>query len=402
MTKKFEKEAMLEGNEKFEKAISRLEKLYDPIYGDAPMRSEFDRDYTRIINCNAYRRLKHKTQVFFSPKNDHICTRIEHVNLVESISNTIANYLGLNAELTKAIAVTHDIGHSPFGHQGESILSEIALREYGEKFWHAGNGIHYVDDLELLKDIAGNERNLNLTYAVRDGILGHSGEPTISGQKPRNEFVDLKEFTHSNKYAPYTWEACVVKIADNISYLGRDLEDAKEMKLLTDRDLTNLDKMIENIRINNTSIIGYLTGDLCKNSSVESGLKFSDEAHTTMQRIKQFNNEKIYKNEKIQPTIRYFKVVMNEIFYTLKREYNGTATNKSIRKMKRYYPVLANEFSNWLEKYCNCQDRDETKYFNKVIYDLNNIQDYCRAIIDYMSGMTDQYIVSVYDEIVKF
>ena len=101
--KKFEKVAMVEGNEKFENAVSRIEKLYDPIYGDAPMRSEFDRDYTRIINCNAYRRLKHKTQVFFSPKNDHICTRIEHVNLVESISNTIANYLGLNAELTKAI-----------------------------------------------------------------------------------------------------------------------------------------------------------------------------------------------------------------------------------------------------------------------------------------------------------
>ena len=75
---------------------------------------------------------------------------------------------------------------------------------------------------------------------------------------------------------------------------------------------------------------------------------------------------------------------------------------KKYIKMKRYYPILANEFSNWLEKYSNCQDRDETKYFNKVIYDLNNIQDYCRAIIDYMSGMTDQYIISVYDEIVKF
>ena len=219
--KKFEKVAMVEGNEKFENAVSRIEKLYDPIYGDAPMRSEFDRDYTRTINCNAYRRLKHKTQVFFSPKNDHICTRIEHVNLVDSISNTIANYLGLNSELTKAIAVTHDIGHSPFGHQGEFILSEIAEREYGEKFWHAGNGLHYVDDLELLKDVAGIKRNLNLTYAVRDGILGHSGEPTISGQKPRDEFINLNKFTHSNKYAPYTWEACVVKIADNISYLGR-------------------------------------------------------------------------------------------------------------------------------------------------------------------------------------
>ena len=95
MTKKFANEAMHELNPKWKNAISREEKLYDPIYKDAIMRTEFDRDYTRIINCNAYRRLKNKTQVFFSPKNDHICTRIEHVNLVDSISNTISNFLGL-------------------------------------------------------------------------------------------------------------------------------------------------------------------------------------------------------------------------------------------------------------------------------------------------------------------
>ena len=403
MIKKFEKEAMFLENEKWEKAISRIEKMYDPVYGDAPMRSAFDRDYTRIINCNAYRRLKHKTQVFFSPKNDHICTRIEHVNLVESISNTISNYLGLNYELTKAIAVSHDIGHSPFGHQGERILSEIAEREYGKKFWHGGNGLHYVDDLELLVDSQGIKRNLNLTYAVRDGILGHCGEPAILGQKPRLEMdIDLKDFSHSNKFAPFTWEACVVKIADNISYLGRDLEDAKEMKLINERDLLSIDKSIENIRVNNSSIIGYLTADLCKNSTVEEGLKFSKEAHETMKRIKAFNNEKIYMNEKIQPTIRYFKVVMNEIFYVLKNEYNGTATTKNIRKMKRYYPNLAERFSEWLESYSNSIDRVEGKYANKIVYDLNDIKEYSKAIIDYMAGMTDQYIISVYDEIVKF
>ena len=402
MIKKFEKEAMVEGNKKWEQAISRMEKLYDPIYGDAPMRSEFDRDYTRVINCNAYRRLKHKTQVFFAPKNDHICTRIEHVNLVESISNTIANYLGLNSELTKAIAVTHDIGHSPFGHQGERILSTISQREYGEKFGHGRNGVHYVDDLELLRDIAGIKRNLNLTYAVRDGIIGHCGNPKISGQKPRDEFIDMKKFNEPNKYDPFTWEGCVVKLADNISYLGRDLEDAKEMKLLTEKDLKTIDKEIETIRINNTSIIGYLTGDLCKNSTVEDGLRFSKEAFDTMEKIKKFNYEKIYRNDKIQPTIRYFTVVINEIFYTLKNEYNGTATLKNLKKMKRYYPVLSEEFSSWLETYSNCDERDNNKYFNKVVYDLNNIKNYSRAIIDYISGMTDQYIVRVYNEIVSF
>lgn len=400
--KKFEAVAMYEGNPKWEKAISRVEKLYNPVYGDAPMRTEFDRDYTRIINCNAYRRLKHKTQVFFSPKNDHICTRIEHVNLVDSISNTIANYLGLNSELTKAIAVTHDIGHSPFGHKGESILSEISEREYGGKFWHGGNGLHLVDDLELLSDLAGIKRNLNLTYAVRDGIPGHCGNPNPNGQKPRDEFVDLKDFTYSNKFSPYTWEACVVKIADNISYLGRDLEDAKEMKIITDRDINNIDKSIEQIRVNNSSIIGFLISDLCNNSTVEEGLKFSEGAYNTMQKIKKFNYEKIYDNEKIQPTIRYFKVVMNEIFYALKKAYNGTATVKNIKRMGRYYPFLSEEFSNWLETYSNASDKSDESYCNKVIYDLNDINNYLRAIIDYMSGMTDQYIVRIYNEIVSF
>lgn len=400
--KKFESVAMYEGNPKWENAISRVEKLYDPVYGDAPMRTEFDRDYTRIINCNAYRRLKHKTQVFFAPKNDHICTRIEHVNLVDSISNTIANYLGLNTELTSAIAVTHDIGHSPFGHKGESILSEIAQREYSGKFWHGGNGLHLVDDLELLSDLAGIKRNLNLTYAVRDGIPGHCGNPNPNGQKPRDEFIDLKDFTFSNKFSPYTWEACVVKIADNISYLGRDLEDAKEMKLITDRDINNIDKSIEQIRVNNSSIIGFLISDLCNNSTIEDGLKFSNSAYKTMEKIKKFNYDKIYDNEKIQPTTRYFKVVMNEIFYTLKKAYNGISTVKTIKKMKRYYPFLSEEFSNWLETYSNSIDRNEDNYCNKVIYDLNDINNYLKAIIDYMSGMTDQYIVRIYNEIVSF
>lgn len=399
--KKFENEAMVYNNPKWETAISREEKLYDSVYGDAPMRSEFDRDYTRIINCNAYRRLKHKTQVFFSPKNDHICTRIEHVNLVESISNTIANYLGLNYELTKAIAVSHDIGHSPFGHQGEKILSQISEREYGEKFWHGKNGLHYVDNMELLEDNNGIKKNLNLTYAVRDGILGHSGEPQIFGQKPRDEIIDLsKDFTYSNKYAPYTWEGCVVKLADNISYLGRDLEDAKEMKLLNDKDLKTINNAIEEINVNNTSIIGYLTNDLCKNSTPEEGLKFSDEAYDIMKKIKIFNNEKIYKNDKIQPTVRYFTVLMNEIFYVLKNEYDGLNTLKNIKKLKRYYPYLSEEFSQWLETYSNCINIENRAY--KVVYDLNDVKQYSKAIVEYMSGMTDQFIVRIYNEIVSF
>ena len=146
MTKKiFEHVAMNENNRDFQKAISRLKPLYQR---SNDLRSEFGRDYTRIIFSLAYRRLKHKTQVFFAVKDDHVCTRSEHVNLVESISYTIANYLGLNTELTKAIAVGHDLGHAPFGHGGERIIDEIA-KEYGlQSFWHEQNSLHFIDEIE--------------------------------------------------------------------------------------------------------------------------------------------------------------------------------------------------------------------------------------------------------------
>lgn len=401
--KKFEKVATTEGSPKWKKAIEREEKLYSPAYGTKTMRTEFDRDYTRVINSNAYKRMKHKTQVFFAPENDHICTRSEHVNLVESISYTIAGYLGLNTELTKAIAVAHDIGHTPFGHQGEKILSSISEREYGEKFWHAKNGLHYVDDIELLKDYENKKRNLSLTYAVRDGIIAHSGEPNPDGLKPREEAINLKDFNQSGEYDPFTWEGCVVKLADNISYLARDIEDGKNMKLLTEADVKAIDKATEHVRLNNTNLINYLVVDLCKNSTVKRGLRFSDEAKETMRIIRDFNNKKIYKNEKIDPTIRYFTVLMNEIFYVLKKEYAGKNTIKNLKKMGRYYPVLSSEFVGWISNYCITEERNEALFQNnRIIYHLENKHDYEKAIIDYMSGMTDNYIVKIYNEIVAF
>ena len=401
--KKFEGYGTFESSEKWKNAIKREAPLYNPMYGKNNMRTDFDRDYTRVLNCDAYRRLKHKTQVFFAPQNDHICTRIEHVNLVDSISHTIANYLGLNTELTKAIATAHDLGHSPFGHQGEKILSEIAEREFGEKISHEKNGLHFVDNIELIKDYEGIKRNLNLTYAVRDGIISHCGEVDDNGLKPRDEYIDLmKDYTYPNQYSPYTWEGCVVKVADKISYIGRDIEDAKKMKLLSDKDIERLDKVTENVRINNSNIINYLVVDLCKNSNPKDGICFSKEASDTLNAIKQFNYDKIYKNDKIKPTVRYFTVLMTEIFYTLKKEWNGKSTIFNLKRMKRYYPNLSYEFVNWLSEYSITDERKTSEYNNKIIYNLENLEDYCRAIIDYMSGMTDNYIVQVYNEIVSF
>lgn len=223
MEGKFKEYSAIPNNPNWEKIIKREKEIYKR---ENDMRSEFERDYTRILHCNAYRRLKHKTQVFFSPENDHVCTRIEHVMHVESVSYTIAKYFGLNTELTKAIATGHDIGHSPFGHAGERILSEISQKEIGENFWHERNGMEYVDKIELLQDMNQNWQNLNLTYAVRDGIISHCGEIDENSLRPREEYINLYDYEYPNQYAPYTWEGCVVKIADKISYLGRDIEDA--------------------------------------------------------------------------------------------------------------------------------------------------------------------------------
>lgn len=199
MKQLFKNFAANEQNPKWENFISRTSNLY---HRDSDIRSEFERDYTRIIHSNSYRRLKHKTQVFFSPENDHICTRIEHVTHVESISYTISHYLGLNDELTKAIAVAHDLGHSPFGHSGEKILSAISKRDLGCTFWHEKNGLDFVDFIELLEDLNNCKQNLNLTYGVRDGIISHCGEIDENGLKPREDFIDLARILLSKSICP--------------------------------------------------------------------------------------------------------------------------------------------------------------------------------------------------------
>lgn len=310
--KKFEKYAANENNPNWDKIISRQSPLYNR---NNFMRSEFERDYTRIIHSTAYRRLKHKTQVFFSPENDHICTRIEHVTHVESISYTIAKNLGLNTELTKAIAVAHDVGHSPFGHEGEKILSEISNRDLGISFWHEKNGLELVDNIELLEDTERFKQNLDLTYAVRDGIISHCGEIDENCLKPRKEFIDLNDYKFPNQYAPYTWEGCVVKISDKISYLCRDIEDAITLKIF--KDIPGEEDII-----NNTNLINNLIYDLCENSSPEKGLCLSENALNLMNRIKAFNYKYIYASNRIKPSTRYFRVVINEIYNLLKSMYD--------------------------------------------------------------------------------
>lgn len=401
MDLKFSSVAATPSNPNWNNLISRKDELYKK---ENDVRSEFERDYDRIIYCNAYRRLKHKTQVFFLPKNDHICTRIEHVNNVDATSYTIAKALGLNTTLTRAISISHDIGHSPFGHKGEQILNRICMENDLEAFWHERNGLNFVDNIELLTNVNNEEKNLNLTYAVRDGIISHCGEIDEFSLKPRTEFIDLeKDYIKLNQYSPYTWEGCVVKISDKISYLGRDIEDAISMGIL-DSNLNELYDLLEQPRsanLNNTNIIGDLIADLCLNSSANEGLKFSTATFEKIKRLKQFNYKYIYKHKCMNPSERYFSLVLNEIFNTLNECYDGMNTLEKLNSIKPFYTKVIDTFIKWISCYWNIET-DRTHLKNKILYDMNNIKDYQTAIITYISGMTDSYAIETYNDVVKY
>ena len=401
--------AMSESNPKWENSISRLSELSSKPF---EIRNPFDRDNTRILHSSAYRRLKHKTQVFFATNNDHICTRIEHVNHVASISKTISKALGLNVSLAEAIALGHDLGHSPFGHHGERVIEKIMDQEgFDEKFWHEKNSLHFVDSIETLSNYSGYKENLNLTYAVRDGIVCHCGEVNENSLKPRDEFFDLN-LIEKGKYMPYTYEACVVKISDKIAYLGRDIEDAYNYKFFDKEDMMTLKQLAQEVMkqkirfkdVNTSSLIHEFITNLCKNSNPDCGLTFSSEHYQMMNKIKKFNYQKIYSNKRFVPFMDYATLVINSIYNFLLEYYDGFNTINKLSKYSKFYKILSQDFSDWLIKYSNIDEKTHIlrKYRNKIIYNIEDIKDYKKAIIDYISGMSDSYAIKAYNELIEF
>ena len=383
---------------------SRLLSLYRR---EDDIRSPFARDYNRILHCTAYRRLKHKTQVFFAPTNDHICTRIEHVNHVTAVSYTLAKYLGLNTELTNAIALGHDLGHAPFGHAGEDILKNIAINEIDEAFWHEKNSLRFVDKCETLEDPCGNLQNLNLTYAVRDGIVCHCGEVDENNIFPRKQLIDLDEIQEPNKFISATWEGCVVKIADKIAYLGRDIEDALSLKILS---LTQVKGLIRSVRpytdsriseLNTTVLMHDFIIDLCKNSAPHIGISLSPKSLGLMNAVKKFNNENIYNHWRIKNYRDYAELIINSIYNMLKRFYCKDKTLEEIKRYNAIYPVLSEVFYEWQLKYARSNQRP-SRFKNTILYDLTSEDHYRHSIIDFISGMTDVFAIKVFEEIISF
>lgn len=403
----FSNEAVRPSNERWRQCIRREIPIY---LRDKDIRSHFARDYNRIIHSTAYRRLKHKTQVFFATKNDHICTRMEHVNHVTSVSYTIAKYLGLNTELTNAIAVGHDLGHAPFGHAGEVILAEIAESHLNRTFWHEMNSLHFADNVETLPDQNGIHRNLMLTYAVRDGIVCHCGEvdeKAIFPRKMKNTFA-LEKLRKPGQHSPYTWEGCIVKLADKVAYLGRDIEDAIELKILTITQAKELVKITrrysqEKVReLTNTMIMHDFIIDLCENSDPENGIRISEKAFELMKSLKDFSKNNIYYHERLNKYREYAKLILNSIFDILSELYRGKKTLSEVKRCSNLYPVLTQTFAEWLLKYSYSERRDTNKFENKFLYDLKKERDFHLSILDFISGMTDNFAIRLFNEITSF
>lgn len=407
MEKKFQKAAMRQEHPSWKQAVSRQEELYKR---QNDIRTEFARDYTRILHARSYRRLKHKTQVFFNVHNDHICTRMEHVLHVESVSSNLSDALGLNTELVKAIATGHDLGHAPFGHSGERIISELTKKYLGEAFWHEKNGIRVVDKLDLINNPQNVYQNLNLTYAVRDGIISHCGEVDDNALFPRKEMIDLYEIERAGQYNSFTWEGCVVKIADKIAYLGRDIEDALMLKIITYHDLASLMKIATEYgqeAINTSVIMHEFIVDLVKNSSVEGGIRLSEEKAALMKEIKDFNVAHIYNHKKLEPFVKYSQLVIQTIFDYFIQFYNHQSTLSDIKE-NRSDSVLA-DFYKWLIKYCSAgivpkEDLSIcSRYQNHKLYGtLEDKRIYTQAVIDYIAGMTDAYAIDAFQTIISF
>ena len=333
---------------------------------DEDIRPEFFHDIDRIIHSLSYTRYLDKTQVFTRSENDHISKRITHVQLVSKIARTIGRALALNEDLIEAIALGHDIGHTPLGHFGESVLDKISQRELGEYF------AHNIQSVRHLMIVEKSGKGLNLTVQVLDGIMCHNGEMLSSTYEPikkdKDEFLkeyydSYKDLKKSNKNRPMTLEACVVRISDIIGYIGRDIEDAIMLGLIKREDLPK--EITSVLGVNNKEIVNTIIMDIITNSMNKPYIKMSDDVYKALFKLKEFNYKHIYNPSMTDEKRKYFHEGMNKLF----DKYLNDIENNNKRS------VIFKLFLN----------KQDNKY-------LNNTSDK-RKVIDFIAGMTDEFFI---------
>lgn len=363
-----------------------MEKLYNDIDQELlikrknerkeDFRGSFYRDTTAIIHSSPFRRLKHKTQVFFAPSNDHICTRMEHVLHVSSIASTICRPLGLDTELAWAIGMGHDLGHTPFGHVGEIIMDKICKQKGLGSFEHEVNSLRVVDRL------CEKGKGLNLTYAVRDGIVSHCGEHFVQRIKPSFEIKDLEGIKTRIGLIPTTFEATVVRFSDSIAYLGRDFEDASRLGILT-KPLPTCVK--RDLGSTNGEIINTLVTDIIENSSQSEGIGFSDKVYKAVEVMKDYNYNYIYRSDILKGYNTYFNRLLNLIYSYLEGLFDDSADPKEACEAEKN--MLA---AGFYAHYAEMKD-----VYKKMGEGKN------RLIFDYVAGMSDNFALDCANEILK-
>ncbi|MBT8366076.1 MAG: HD domain-containing protein [Deltaproteobacteria bacterium] len=333
---------------------------------DAGYRQAFSVDVDRILHSLAYARYIDKTQVFYLVKNDHITHRVLHVQLVSKIARTIGRFLGLNEDLIEAIALGHDIGHAPFGHDGERFLSDICQTN-GIGLFH-----HNLQSVQFLEKVERKGKGWNLCLQTLDGILCHDGEIHIERLQPATgrTFADMDKLIAAKKddpaapLIPMTLEGCLVRMADTVSYVGRDIEDAIRLELIRRTDLPH--RSVAVLGDTNGTIVFNLVTDIILNSYQKPYVAFSPEVSDALKGLKAFNLDYIYLNPKIkQHTYR-----IKELFEFLFDKYLA-----DIR-----------------------QQRKSSVIFRQFLKDMT--RDYIRQhqpaeiVKDFISGMTDQYFLN--------
>ena len=244
-----------------------------------PLRTCFQRDRDRIIHSKAFRRLKQKTQVFIAPEGDHYRTRLSHTLEVMQISRTIARALRLNEDLTEAIALGHDLGHTPFGHGGERSLAAMV-----GGFRHNQQSLRVVDSLEE------NGKGLNLTFEVRDGILNHSGD-------------DM----------PKTLEGRIVRIADRIAYVNHDIDDAIRADILVPEDLPK--DLVAILGDGHAHRINTMVLDMVENSQDLNDIRMSETIGKAMNDLRSFLFERVYMRPQAQDEEEKVKVIIETLYH---------------------------------------------------------------------------------------
>ena len=338
---------------------------YSDIISD-DIRPPYFHDIDRIIYSLSYTRYLDKTQVFTKSGNDHISKRITHVQLVSKVARTIGRALNLNEDLIEAIALGHDIGHTPLGHTGEDFLNKISLRELGEYFSH---NIQSVRDLMFIEN---NGKGLNLTVQVYDGIMCHNGEMLSSIYEPvsktKEEFLreynlSYKDIKTSRTFRPMTLEGCVVRISDIIGYIGRDIEDAIMLGVIKREELPESISSV--LGTTNRDIINTVVMDIVNNSLYKPYIKLSDDVFKALFDLKKFNYEHIYKYSLTDSVREYYEDGMNKLFCRYLSDIKNNNTDSEI-----FTIFLNNQCDSYMENTCDK-----------------------RKVIDFIAGMTDDYFI---------